>query len=77
MDTNNEVTASIAAQLRGIIATKDLLKKDVALSAGLSLATLSRYLNGHRDIPVPAFLAICAALGTDAGAILDEAGKQL
>lgn len=77
MDTNNPVTASIAAQLRGTIAAKDLLKKDVAAAAGLSLATLSRYLNGHRDIPVPAFMAICAALGVSAGSVLDKAAKEL
>lgn len=77
MEQENLITASIAAQLRASIAEQNVLKKDLAERSGLSLVTLSRYLNGHRDIPVPAFMAICSLLGVDAGSIVNQAAKQL
>lgn len=76
MEQNNPVTELIAAQLRGAIASSGTLKKDLAKKSGISLVTLSRYLNGHRDIPAPAFVDICRALGVDGGRILNEAAKQ-
>lgn len=77
MDNEAKASQSIAAQLRATVAVKGILKKDLAEQSGLAVNTLSRYLNGHRDIPVSAFMQICQALELDPGTVLDEAAKDL
>ncbi|WP_082123951.1 helix-turn-helix transcriptional regulator [Arthrobacter sp. YC-RL1] len=77
MEDESKTSQSIAAQLRAVVAVKGILKKDLAEKSGLAVNTLSRYLNGHRDIPVSAFMQICQALGVDPGALLNEAAKDL
>lgn len=77
MEDEAKASQSIAAQLRAVIAVKGILKKNLADKSGLAVNTLSRYLNGHRDIPVSAFLQICSALGVDPGALLNKAAKDL
>ena len=77
MDTDNPITQSIASQLRERIAGKRIAMKDLAEKTGITLVSLSRYTNGKRDIPAPAFAVICNALGLDAGKVLDKAFKEL
>lgn len=77
MEDESKTSQSIAAQLRAVVAVNGILKKDLAEKSGLAVNTLSRYLNGHRDIPVSAFMQICQALGVDPGALLNKAAKDL
>lgn len=77
METESKASQSIAAQLRAVIAAKGVLKKDLADKSGLAVNTLSRYLNGHRDIPVSVFMEMCQVLEVDPGTILNEAAKDL
>lgn len=75
MENSTAITECIAAQLRSAIAMQKMLKKDLAEKSGIPVISLSRYLNGHRDIPVTQLVAICNALGLDAGTVLNEAAK--
>lgn len=77
MDDESKASQSIAAQLRAVVAVKGVLKKELAERSGLAVNTLSRYLNGHRDIPVSAFMQICQALDIDPGALLNKAAEDL
>jgi transcriptional regulator with XRE-family HTH domain len=77
MEDEAKASQSIAAQLRAVVAVQGILKKDLAEKSGVAVNTLSRYLNGHRDIPVPAFMQICKSLGVDPGVLLNEAAKDL
>ena len=43
---------------------------------GIKLVTLSRYINGKRDIPAPLFAIICKELGLDAGEVLRNAIEE-
>lgn len=50
--------------------------KALAEATGIKLVTLSRYLNGKRDIPAPLFAIICKELGLDAGEVLRNAIEE-
>jgi transcriptional regulator with XRE-family HTH domain len=43
---------------------RNLTQAEVAWNAGITQAALSNYENGKRDIPIPALISICRALGT-------------
>lgn len=44
---------------------------------GLARSTLNYYFSGARDIPMPAFIDICEALGVDPRVIFDRAEEAL
>lgn len=48
----------------------------LAKEAHMVKGTLLRYLQGQRDIPVPALVAIATALGVEPGKILDRAAER-
>ncbi|MHC6175419.1 helix-turn-helix domain-containing protein [Glutamicibacter sp. X7] len=76
MDTDNPITQSIAAQLRARRAEQKVEMKDLATRTGITLVSLSRYLNGKRDIPASTFAIICSKLGLDGGKVLNKAMEE-
>ena len=77
MDIDNPLSQSIAEQLRDKTGgRKGVPVKDLAEATGIKLVTLSRYLNGKRDIPAPLFAIICKELGLDAGEVLRNAIEE-
>ena len=77
----NEVIATtkkIAMQLRIAIARKDSAPSNqwIADRTGITAMTIGRYLKGERDIPMPSFVAICAALEIDPAEVLRSALDQ-
>lgn len=76
MDTDNPITQSIAAQLRARRAEKRVEVKDLAARTDVTVVSLSRYLNGKRDIPASTFAIICAALDLDGGKVLNKAMEE-
>jgi transcriptional regulator with XRE-family HTH domain len=42
---------------------RNLTQAEVAWNAGITQAALSNYENGKRDIPIPALISICRAVG--------------
>ncbi|MGG7507980.1 helix-turn-helix domain-containing protein [Plantibacter sp. YIM 135249] len=64
---------AVAAQLRAERAIAQLTIDELASASGLVRGTLLRYLNGKRDIPVPALYQIGMALGVEPHDIVERA----
>lgn len=67
---NNEqidTTEKIARQIRLAVAEKSVAPSNewLAKQTGLAAMSIGRYLKGERAIPMPAYVALCAALDID------------
>lgn len=71
--TGDPFDEALARALRRRIALDELKIPDVAVSAGLLPRTLRRYLSGERTMPMSRFVAVCTAMGVDAGEIIESA----
>ena len=69
--------AAVAAELRAQRARSRLPIATLVDRTGLSKTGVLNYLNAKRDIPLPAFLALCLAMDADPVAIFDAAQKSL
>lgn len=68
------MTTYIAEQLlRAKQRKPDVTFTTLAAATGLARGTVELYLYGKRAPRVPDFLRLCAALGLDAGEVLDDA----
>ena len=54
-----------------------LSQGDLAARVGISRETMSNYLTGKREMPVPVFFRIAEQLGLTVQWILDEADRRL
>ena len=68
---------AVAAQLRAELAASPLTAKTLADLIKIDRVTLSRYLNGHRDIPVSVFLDIVRELNVEAAQVISDAKRRL
>ncbi|KQR90985.1 MAG: helix-turn-helix transcriptional regulator [Microbacterium ginsengisoli] len=75
-DEASDWAAAVAVQLRAELAASPLTAIQLAAQVGIDRATLSKYLNGHRDIPIPVFLDIVRELNLDAGRVIDDAKRR-
>jgi len=73
----SEIQAAIAKQIKAEMAVKDWKQADLSKATGIVGSTLSRYLAGGRDIPLPAFLEIANALGLSIGELAQRAQRRL
>jgi transcriptional regulator with XRE-family HTH domain len=62
--------AHVGAALRQQRLAHNLTQAEVAWAAGITQAALSNYENGKRDIPLPALIALCRAVGTWPAAVV-------
>lgn len=77
MDIDNPLSQSIAQQLQAVTGGRNGMPvKVLAEKTGITLVSLSRYINGKRDIPAPLFALICKELGLDAGEVLRNAIEE-
>jgi transcriptional regulator with XRE-family HTH domain len=60
----------VGQAIRQVRLSKDLTQAEVAWAAGITQAALSNYENGKRDIPLPALITICRAMGTYPAAVV-------
>lgn len=72
MDTER-YTRALGAELRSAIAYKRTSMTEAAAAANIGASTLRRYINGERDMPVTALMAICAHLDMDPGVLIRRA----
>lgn len=70
-------TDALAAQLRAERAAADISQLELSSRTGISLSTIQRYERGSREIPMPVFAAIVAALGADSVRVFTEALNRL
>lgn len=68
---------AVAAELRAERARKGITLGQLVEETGIAQSTVQRYLNGKRDIPVPALMDLCRALGVSAGSIFDAAQNSI
>lgn len=69
--------AAVAAELRAQRARSRLPIAALVDRTGLSRTGVLNYLNGKRDIPLPTYLALCAAMEADPVKIFDVAQQSL
>jgi transcriptional regulator with XRE-family HTH domain len=75
-DFGREHQAAVTVQIKAEMAAKDWKQADLAAAAGMATSTLSRYLAGNRDIPLPVFAEICLALGLAVPELLARAERR-
>lgn len=69
--------AAVAAELRAERGRKKITFDDLAAASGLSKSAVLNYLNNKRDIPTPAFVELCGALGVAPRVIFERAEESL
>ena len=65
--TDSDTTEKIARQIRLAVAEKSIAPSNerLARETGLAAMSIGRYLKGERAIPMPSYVALCAALDID------------
>lgn len=79
MDTESgrdEIRRVIGEEIRVARARRRLSQEELGARAGLSQSTINRLEAGKRTVDVLQLIAICKALGIDAGDLLDTAQSQ-
>lgn len=71
------IEIALAEQLRMESARRNVTQSHIAKETGLSLRTVSRYLNGERSIKVSDLKRISDAIGVSAPSILEAADDSL
>ena len=74
--TGNTIQAEVVAQIKAEMAAGGLNQTALAETSGIPTSTLSRYLNGTRDLPLPAVIEIAAALGVSFPELLVRAQQR-
>ncbi len=69
--------AAVAAELRGERAKARITIDALVASTGYAKTTVLNYLNGKRDIPLPALAELCRALGVDPRTIFERAEQSV
>jgi len=72
-DYGIQFNAAVAAELRGQRGKVRMTVDTLAQTTGYAKSTVLNYLNGKRDIPLPALSELCQALGVSPIAIFERA----
>lgn len=73
----NDIQSAMAVQIKAEMAAKDWKQADLASASGIPTSTLSRYMKGERDIPLPVFADIAQALGLSMVELAIRAQRRL
>lgn len=73
----HDIQSAMAVQIKVELAERGWKQPDLAERSGIPRTTLHRYLNGERDIPLPAFADIASALGVAFGELAARAQLRL
>ena len=80
MDMGNygsEIQSALVVQVKAEMAAKDMRQKDMAARIGMQTSTLSRYLSGERDIPMPVVFSMADALDLSIIELVQRAERRL
>ena len=72
-----DIQAAIVTQVKAEMAARDMKQKDMAAAIGMQTSTLSRYLSGERDIPMPVAFSMAAALDLSIVELVQRAERRL
>lgn len=68
--------AAVGRQIRAEISAGGSSIAAMARAIGIARSTLDNYVNGDRDIPVPAVYSVCAHLGIDPHLLVKRAEER-
>lgn len=68
---------AVAAELRAERGRKQITIDSLTTATELSKSAVLNYLNGKRDIPTPAFVELCRALGVSPRLIFERAEETV
>lgn len=77
MSTYEGFETALATQIRVELAERELDQKGLAAELGIESATLSRYMNGHRSMPMPTFFRVAEVLGLSPRVLMERAEARL
>jgi transcriptional regulator with XRE-family HTH domain len=72
-----DIQAALVTQVKAEMAAKDMKQKDMAARIGMQTSTLSRYLAGDRDIPMPVAFSMADALELSLIELFQRAERRL
>ena len=72
-----EIQSALITQVKAEMAARDMKQKDMAARLGMQTSTLSRYLSGERDIPMPVVFSFAAALDLSIIELVQRAERRL
>lgn len=75
--TADEYATAIAEQLRAERSARRLTFKELAERSGINEQSVLRYLNGKRDIPIPALYALAEGLEVTVHEVIARAESRL
>jgi transcriptional regulator with XRE-family HTH domain len=72
-----DIQAALVTQVKAEMAARDMKQKDMAARVGMQTSTLSRYLSGERDVPMPVVFSFAAALDLSIIELVQRAERRL
>ncbi len=69
--------SAVAAELRAERGRKKVTIDSLVNLTGLSKSAVMNYMNGKRDIPTPAFVELCRALGISPRLVFERAEETI
>lgn len=72
-----DIQAALVKQVKAEMAARDMKQKAMADKLGMQGSTLSRYLAGERDIPMPVVFGFADALGLSVVELVQRAERRL
>ena len=78
METNaTRLEAAISMQVKVELVERSMDQKDLADAIGIERATLSRYMNNRRPMPMAIFFAIAEVFGLSPRVLMERAEARL
>jgi len=71
------IQSALVAQVKAEMGAQDMKQKDMAAKVGMQTSTLSRYLSGERDIPMPVVFSFASALDLSIIELVQRAERRL
>lgn len=73
----DRLEAALIVQLRVELAERDMSQQELAAALDMPAGTVSRYMKGHRSVPMPTFFRIAEILGVPAKVLMERAEARL
>lgn len=73
----DRINAATVAVLRSVMAVRKVSQGQVADKIGMARGSVSRYLNGHRDVPLALVFGVAAAAGIAASELIERIGREM
>lgn len=75
--TTDRINAATVTVLRSVISARKLNQGKIADNIGMARGTVSRYLNGHRDVPLALVFGVAEAAGVPASQLIERIGREM